>query len=76
MSKITGTVKKFTDRGFGFIQLDRDGSDVFIHHTIVEAAGLCLAAGDHVEVEVIASAKGPRATSVRTRRLISHHPTH
>jgi CspA family cold shock protein len=64
-AKITGTIKKFTDRGFGFIRFDRDGSDVFIHHTIVEAAGLSLAAGDHVEVEVIASPKGPRATSVR-----------
>jgi CspA family cold shock protein len=67
VSKITGTIKKFTDRGFGFIRPDDyDGKDIFIHHTVVEAAGIrALAAGDRVEFEITASDRGPRASTVR-----------
>jgi cold shock protein len=65
-AKITGTIKKFTDRGFGFIRWDDSGEDVFIHHSIIAAAGIAeLAAGDRVEFEIIDAAKGPRASTVR-----------
>jgi CspA family cold shock protein len=37
----TGTVKWFNStKGYGFIQPDNGGKDVFVHITAVEAAGL------------------------------------
>ena len=51
----TGTVKFFnTTRGFGFIQPDDGGSDVFVHATAVERAGLgTLAEGQKLSFEVV-----------------------
>ena len=50
----TGTVKWFnTAKGFGFIQPDDGGSDVFVHISAVEQAGLrALNEGDTVQFEM------------------------
>ncbi len=41
MSRITGVVKFFnTTKGFGFIQPEGGGKDVFIHVTALERAGI------------------------------------
>ena len=51
----TGTVKFFnTTRGFGFIQPDDGGSDVFVHATAVERAGLgTLAEGQKLSFDIV-----------------------
>jgi CspA family cold shock protein len=50
----TGTVKWFNgQKGFGFIQPDAGGADVFVHVTAVERAGLgTLHEGQKVSFEV------------------------
>jgi len=50
----TGTVKWFnTTKGFGFIQPDAGGKDVFVHISAVERAGLTgLADNQKVEFEL------------------------
>jgi CspA family cold shock protein len=48
--RVTGTVKFFnTAKGYGFIQPDGGGKDVFVHATALEAAGIrSLNEGDKV----------------------------
>jgi CspA family cold shock protein len=51
----TGTVKWFNStKGFGFIQPDGGGKDVFVHISAVEKAGLNdLREGDKVTFDVV-----------------------
>ena len=50
----TGTVKWFNStKGFGFIQPDNGGQDVFVHISAVERAGLStLADGQKINYEI------------------------
>ncbi len=52
----TGTVKWFNaTKGFGFIQPEDGGSDVFVHISAVERAGLrSLSEGQRVSYELVA----------------------
>ncbi len=61
----SGKIKKVvTDKGFGFIEGDRD--DMFFHHTSVEGVTFEeLREGQTVEYEVGQGPKGPRAEHVR-----------
>lgn len=63
----TGTVKWFNDaKGFGFIQLDTGGADVFVHHTAIQMDGYrSLDEGQRVELEVEKGPKGLQARNVR-----------
>lgn len=58
----TGTVKWFNaTKGYGFIQPDQGGSDVFVHISAVEQAGLNgLREGQRVSFDLVSS-KGKTA---------------
>ena len=64
MSK--GTVKWFNSgKGFGFINPDDGGDDLFVHHSEIKTEGYAsLDEGQKVEFEVGKTEKGPCATSV------------
>ena len=66
MARETGTVARFLDeKGFGFIQPDRGGKDVFVHHSAIEGTGFkTLSPGDRVEFDLVQDPKGPRAEKV------------
>ena len=63
----TGTVKWFNgQKGFGFIQPDSGGKDVFVHISAVEKAGLgSLNEGDKVSYEVVANRGKESAENLR-----------
>lgn len=60
-----GTVKWFNDKkGFGFIEQE-NGSDLFVHHSAINAAGFkSLKEGDKVTFEIEQGPKGPSAANV------------
>ena len=62
----TGTVKLFnSSKGFGFINPDDGGEDLFVHHSEIKTNGYAsLDEGQKVEFEVGQGKKGPCATSV------------
>ena len=55
-----GTVKWFnTTKGYGFIQPDSGGKDVFVHVSAVESAGLpTLREGQKVNYEIVTDRTG------------------
>ena len=61
----TGTVKWFnSQKGFGFIQPDDGGKDVFVHISAVERAGMHgLKEGQKVSYEVIADRKTGKSSA-------------
>ncbi len=64
MSK--GKVKWFNDaKGYGFIEQESDGEDVFVHFSAIQSSGYkTLNEGQAVEFEVTTGPKGLQATNV------------
>lgn len=63
----SGTVKWFNEaKGYGFIQPDDGGEDLFIHHSNIATEGFrTLNEGQKVEYVAGEGRKGPEATQVR-----------
>jgi CspA family cold shock protein len=66
-----GTVKWFnSQKGFGFIQPDDGGRDVFVHISSVERAGMSnLREGQKISYEVIADRKTGKSSADRLRAV-------
>ncbi|MCK0090431.1 cold-shock protein [Rhodococcus sp. NPDC060086] len=62
-----GTVKWFNaEKGFGFIEQDGGGADVFVHYSEISGSGFkSLDEGARVEFEIGQGQKGPQAQGVR-----------
>ena len=65
----TGTVKWYNEtKGYGFIQPDNGGKDVFVHISAVERAGLRgLAEGQKISYEVEADRRSGKESAVNLK---------
>jgi CspA family cold shock protein len=63
----TGTVKWFNDaKGFGFIEPDQGGGDVFAHFSAIQMDGFrTLKQGSKVSYELVAGPKGMLAQNIQ-----------
>jgi CspA family cold shock protein len=63
-----GTAKFFnTNKGFGFITPDGGAKDVFVHATVIEAAGMrSLAEGQRVSFDIQPDARGSKAVNLKS----------
>jgi CspA family cold shock protein len=62
-----GKVKWFNDaKGFGFIEQENGGKDIFVHFEAVQDEGFkTLHEGQEVSFDVVEGPKGPQATNVQ-----------
>jgi len=61
-----GTIKKLTDKNFGFIAKEEGGNDLFFHaNNLVDVEFDALQEGDKVEFEIIETQKGQAADQVK-----------
>ena len=66
-----GTVKWFNgQKGFGFIQPDDGGKDVFVHISAVDRAGMTsLNEGQRVSFEIVANSKTGKSSAENLRAV-------
>ena len=61
-----GKVKWFSNmKGFGFIEKEGGGQDIFVHYSSIQGEGYKkLVEGEEVTFEIIQGEKGPQASNV------------
>lgn len=71
MSRKNGIVKWFNRiKGYGFIEPEEGGKDVFVHYSAIDGEGYRnLYEGDRVEYDEVDAGKGPQAQVVRSKRI-------
>lgn len=64
--RVTGKIKWFNgEKGFGFIEREDGGDDVFLHFSALNQQGYkSVDEGDRVEFDVVPGPKGPKAENV------------
>jgi CspA family cold shock protein len=63
---MTGTIKKKTDKGFGFIKTEGSDKDLFFHsNALISISFADIQEGDTVSFDVEDSPKGKNAVNVR-----------
>lgn len=67
----TGTVKWFnTTKGFGFIQPDAGGADVFVHISAVQRAGMeTLNEGQKISYEIVQDKRSGKSSAGELRAV-------
>ena len=61
-----GTIKRLTDRGFGFITYEGAEKDLFFHSSALQGIEFGdLKEGDAVQFEITEGPKGPNAQNVK-----------
>jgi CspA family cold shock protein len=72
----TGHVKWFNDaKGFGFIEPDGGGADVFAHFSAIQMEGFrTLKQGGRVSYEVLQGPKGDQAQNIRPAEDVVNEP--
>jgi len=62
---MNGTIKRLTDKGFGFIQAEGQEKDIFFHNSALSGVTFDeLKEGDAVSFDVEETEKGPSAINV------------
>jgi CspA family cold shock protein len=66
----TGTLKFFNDqRGYGFITPDDGGTEVFLHVSAIERAGLRVSEGDRLSFDLVMDERKGKTNAQNIKKL-------
>ncbi|HWE60214.1 MAG TPA: cold shock domain-containing protein [Chloroflexota bacterium] len=65
-----GTIARVTDRGFGFVQQEQGGEDLFFHSSALQNVSFDdIRRGDSVEYDIEADPRGRGNRAVNVRKI-------